>query len=297
MATSKWGNVAYAYVISHRELNLYIGVLNISCLHLHEETIPSLLNRLVRSIRAMGCVKHPVVADGNSLVVLDGIHRVAALERLRCKRVPVCLVDYRNPAIDVGCWYRTVKGAMLSEDTIAHIRQVGDVVKVTEVNEKLIGTQPTVAAIKDRKKAFYIQSPFEDLRGAYDIVRRIEEKLRKLRLRIGYETESDALRRLWQMKADAVVFTPRLTKDSIIRTALSGRVFSHKATRHIIPARPLHVNVPLSLLIDDGRNLQEINGELKAMLEKRRVEHIAAGSVHERRRYEEDLYLFVDSSA
>jgi len=69
-------------------------------------------------------------------------------------------------------------------------------------------------------------------------------------------------------------------------------VFSYKATRHIIPARPLYVNAPLSLLKNDNRPLSEVNDELRLMLQKRHLTHVPAGSLLNGRRYEEDLYIF-----
>lgn len=291
----KLGYRPYAYKICHKRLNLYICILNIRCLSLHEEIIPDLLDRLIRSIRIIGCVKHPIIVDENSLVVLDGIHRVAALKKLGCKRVPVCLIDYRNSAIKVRCWYRTINGAEINENTIAQIRQIGEIIEAEKVDEKKIGIKHIVAAMKDRERAIYIQYPFSDLREAYDIIKKIEEKFKKLGLRINYETEYDAVQRLLQKEVDAVIFTPKLNKDFIIKTALSGYVFSHKASRHIIPARPLYINAPLSLLLQDDRSLREINEELRGMLEKKCVEHIDAGSINQRRRYDEDLYIFVNS--
>jgi hypothetical protein len=48
----------------------------------------------------------------------------------------------------------------------------------------------------------------------------------------------------------------------------------------------------LHLLRATGRSLDEVNKELKSMLEKRRLKKILAGSLLEGRRYEEDIYIF-----
>lgn len=285
--------MSYPYVISHEKLSLYITLLDINDLYLHEEILPDMLSQLARSIELDGCLKHPVITDKESFVVLDGMHRVAALEKLGCRWIPVCLVDYENPAITVGCWYRAIKGDDALEGTITQARQASlTVEEVRNIDDTKVGVSPVVAAVKNRRKSFLIRSSFQSLKEAYDLIKQIEEGLRKLSLEVWYETELDALKKLWEHKVDVVLLTPKLSKSSIINTALSGRVFSHKATRHVIPARPLYLNVPLSLLRSSEKTLDEVNDELKRLLQKRRLKHFAAGSILNGRRYEEDLYLF-----
>ncbi|GAH27361.1 unnamed protein product, partial [marine sediment metagenome] len=60
---------------------------------------------------------------------------------------------------------------------------------------------------------------------------------------------------------------PRLTKSLVVSTALSGRVFSFKSTRHVIPARPMHLDVPLNLLRKDEESLDEVNNKLRQLLQ------------------------------
>jgi hypothetical protein len=283
----------YAYAITHPRITLYIAILNTSDLHLHEEIIPDLLDELVRSIELDGFLKHPIIVDKRSLVVLDGMHRVAALERLGCKRIPACLVDYENSAITVGCWYRALKGARALEHLNTQIKGLGlTIEEVRKIDDTKIGVSPIVAAVRNRKKAFLIRSPFRSLKEAYDIIRQIEGGLKEFALDVAYETELDALSKLRDHEADVVLLTPKVTKGSIINTALSGSVFSFKTTRHIIPARPLYLNVPLSLLRNGEKPISEVNNELRRMLQRKRLKHVAAGSILNGRRYEEDLYLF-----
>lgn len=287
--------MSFPYTISHKGLDLHITALNIDDLHLHEEILPDLLNKLVQSIRQDGYVKDPIIVDKGSLVVLDGTHRVAALKKMGCRWLPVCLVDYENPAIAVGCWCRTIKGARGIGDILKKITQMGfGVEEVSEIDKSKIGISPIVAAMKSLKKAFFVCSSFGSLHEAFNFVKQIEERLKLSAFNVEYETESDALRKLREHKIDLVLLTPKTTKSSTIGSALSGNVFPYKATRHIIPARPLYINIPLNFLKGNERSLSEINKALKRMLKGRRLKHVAAGSVVNGRRYEEDLYLFED---
>jgi hypothetical protein len=284
--------VSFPYVIRHEKLELDITISDIADLYLHEEVVPELLDELMRAIDLDGYLKHPVIVDGGSHVVLDGMHRVAALEELGCARVPVCLVDYESPAISVGCWYRTIRGAGGAECVVAEVEKIGFVVEEVEnVDESRIGESPVVAALEAVDRAFSIRASFGGLREAYDVVRDVEEGLRERSFEVLYETEGDALRMLRGGAVDAVLLTPRLTKECIVRTALAGEVFCYKATRHVVPARPLHVDVPLGWLGGD-RGLDEVRDKLGRMLRRRRLRHVIAGSVFGGRRYEEDVYVF-----
>jgi len=286
-------NMSFPYTISHKGLDLHITVLDIDALRLHEEVLPDLLKKVTQYIRQDGYVKDPIIVDYGSLIVLDGTHRLAALKKMGCKWIPVCLVDYENPTITVGCWYRTIKGVRTMGGILKEIKQMGfDIEEVGEIDKPKIGISPVVAAVKSWKKSFLVCSSFGNLMEAFNIVKRIEERLKLSAFNVEYETESDALRKLQERGVDVVVLTPKAEKGCIVGHAQKGRIFPYKMTRHVVPARPLHVDVPLNLLEGNERSLFEINKELKRLLKRRRLKHVVAGSVIDGRRYEEDLYLF-----
>ncbi len=288
----------HPYVIAHNRINLHISIVNIDDLHIHEEIIPEALRRLVESITSDKLIKHPVIVDEASLVVLDGMHRVAAMKKLGYKWIPVCLVDYENPAISLNAWYRTISGTDAFDLTISEVTKAKlRLTEIREIDAAEIGVSPTVAAIKGHKKAFLVCSLFQSLLEAYKIIQQLEDRLKSSSLEIVHETEADALRKLEEKKVDVVMLTPKLTKDSVKSTALSGKVFAFKSTRHVIPARPMYLNIPLSLLHSDERSLDELNMELKHILDQRRLTHKPAGSILDGRRYEEELFLFANPTS
>ena len=67
----------------------------------HEALEPERLAELRISLGHNGVLYHPVIADRDSLVILDGHHRVQILRELGCARVPVYLVHYKDPTIRV----------------------------------------------------------------------------------------------------------------------------------------------------------------------------------------------------
>ena len=288
---------SYPYTIHHEKLSLHLKIVDINSLFLHEEIIPEMLEKLAKEIRMDKALRHPVIVDENSFVVLDGMHRVAALKMLNCKRIPACLVDYKDSSITVGAWYRTITSTSshLTDNMLKEIRSLGFRVeegKVKSVEE--IGKNGIVAEIKTRENSYLIHHTFENLKEAYDHIKAIENRLKLSNFQVDYETEADSFRKLREGKVDAILQTPKLSKEEIVKIALSGKVFAHKATRHVIPARPLNVNVPLKLLTLSSLSLEEANEEFRRMLMEKKLKRMPAGSYIENRRYEEDVYLFED---
>ncbi len=80
---------------------LLFGLVELSALSIHEAVVPERLERLIREILADGELRHPILVDRRSLVVLDGHHRLTALTNLGYSLVPAYLVDYEDPAISV----------------------------------------------------------------------------------------------------------------------------------------------------------------------------------------------------
>ncbi len=65
----------------------------------HERTDPKRKKEVMRLLVTDGIIRKPILVDGNTLVVLDGHHRVACLKELRCRLVPALLVDYADEGV------------------------------------------------------------------------------------------------------------------------------------------------------------------------------------------------------
>jgi len=106
-----------------------------ACLLPHERINESYLRTLTEEIRSDGVLRHPVIVDRTSLVILDGHHRVAALKRLGCTFVPAYLLDYSDPSIMVEGWRSDfipdkeavirsgISGALFPPKTSRHVLQ------------------------------------------------------------------------------------------------------------------------------------------------------------------------------
>ena len=109
------------------------ALVNINELRPHEEIDEKHLEELLEEIVRDGILKKPVVADRETLVVIDGHHRVEALKRIGASKIPVVLVDYGDPKIVVKSWNgspppskdevveRALKGRLFPPKTTRHV--------------------------------------------------------------------------------------------------------------------------------------------------------------------------------
>jgi hypothetical protein len=70
----------------------------------HEEIRPDYLEELKNEILSDGMLKMPIAVDRITYIILDGHHRLHALKKIGCKKIPVILVDYQSPEIEVIPW-------------------------------------------------------------------------------------------------------------------------------------------------------------------------------------------------
>jgi hypothetical protein len=62
----------------------------------HEAAETKRVQYVMKQIRSTGIVKKAIAVDAKSKVVLDGVHRLTALQMLGAARVPAWLVDYSD---------------------------------------------------------------------------------------------------------------------------------------------------------------------------------------------------------
>ena len=281
-----------AFPIIHPNIRLEIRLEKVEKLHLHEEVLPDILRKLTEHIRADGYFKHPIIVDSKTLVVLDGTHRVAAAENLGCRFIPVCLVEYDSPHIKVGCWCRVVNYSSNLEKLVRSVRELGFTVEECqrETAHKLVNERKATTAIMSRSRYFAVYGTQKNIREIHDAIKQIELKLRSEGYSIGYDTKSDAQDKVSSGKTLSMFITPKVSKKDVITVALRGEVFTHKTTRHVIPVRPLFVNVPLEWLYGT-LSLKKANETFVEYLSKKQIIHLPQGQILDRH-YDEELYVF-----
>ena len=278
---------ASRYTLHLQDFAMTLVVVELRQILPHEEIIPELLEKLVDAIERDGFMKHPIIVDGDSLVVLDGNHRTEALKKLGYRYIPVCMVDYQNPLIEVGCWYRTIEGG--DYNSLVNSFENFETVKLDWEKTKETVNSTNALAIVTKERAL-ISNPYKSIPEAYEALRRAETNLRNSGFRIGYTSEEIASKSVLEGSALAYVAMHPLTKKAIIEIAQSGRRFPCKTSRHIFPARPMGIDFPLPFLKDHP--LDEANHEFYLWISRRHVDQIPPRSVFEGRRYDEIIFLF-----
>ena len=279
------------FTITHPLLSFKITLHELDKLHVHEEIIPELVENLARKISDDGSFFHPIVVERGHSVILDGMHRVAASKKIGFRYIPVCLVDYDNPNIQVGSWYRLFQNPSLQE---ALEVCVGLGLSVQEGSFdghlKLIKRREAIVALFSNERSLALQGAARDIKDAYDIIGDIGEHLRRRGSMIRYDTENEAQKKINDSRVSIGLATPVISKSEIVEVALSGRIFAPKSTRHIIPARPMAVNIPTDWLWGD-LSLGETNRMMVDLLKSKRIERLPPGQVLDRK-YDEELFVF-----
>lgn len=80
---------------------LDVRIVDILFLKCHEKVDEERLANLKAEIESDGILKKPIAVDVNTNVVLDGHHRIGAVQALGCSKIPVVFVDYKSSKIGV----------------------------------------------------------------------------------------------------------------------------------------------------------------------------------------------------
>lgn len=81
-----------------------IAFIRIEDLREHEEIRPDYLEELKNEILSDGILKMPIAVDRSTYIILDGHHRLHALKRIGCRKIPAILLDYHSEEIEVIPW-------------------------------------------------------------------------------------------------------------------------------------------------------------------------------------------------
>ena len=253
----------------------------------HEETVPSDLRAIVKTLKQDPILRHPVVADASTGAVLDGNHRLAALSELGCYTIPTALIDYQNPLVKVDRWFRVMTGESLND----FMKQTSDsqsrLFKSISEADRNVLSRESYAWLGDRKEWFTFGPNGPDAVEAFQKSFRIEEKARNNHLKIAY-TDNDDLKEL--PENGFMMSTVRVEKSEVIESCINRRLFPPKSTRHLIPSRPLGLTIPIVWL--KNKNYAEAESVFVKHVDSKRVKRLPEGSKVGSRRYLEEVFLF-----
>lgn len=272
------------YQIHDAKVPILLSLRRIADLKPHEETVPGELARLIAQLEQDQILRHPILADGLTGLVLDGTHRLAALSGLDCQLAPCALLDYQNSKIMVERWFRTIKGTVLDNfaNSIGHLSP--QPMKAAEA-ERLLSNRSCYASLEDRQHCYAFPSSTQDPVRMTHSGFKIEKEARTKGLIVNY-TDTKSI----PESSGFAMSTLRIEKHEITRSAQQSRLFPPKTTRHIIPSRPMGLDIPLMWLNKTDLTLAQTR--FLEHLQSRKMTRKPEGSWIGSRRYQEEVFLF-----
>lgn len=252
MRMSRWNK--YEELIQQGDLPI-LKVAPVENILLHEHVETDRAEKLRDRIEQSGMIQNPLICvklnDTDKYILLDGAHRFTALNRLKCRFAPIQIVNYDDPLLEVKKWRHlfnaeseeaVIERLQFMEDVKIRIESFDEDVRFHQVNSKFY----TQVILKSGKSVL--------LTGSNDLNRKIEviNTFSSLYLpdniidRISYD-DFNAIRTHYDEFTGLVVY-PRFSKKEICKIALNSEKLPTGITRHLIPKRALHVNLPLSML-------------------------------------------------
>jgi len=272
--------------LSSKNINLKIALCELNLLKPHEEVIDSLVRKLSNEMESEGQVRDPLIVDDRNYVILDGMHRFSSLKMLRCRFAPCCLINYDNPEVKVESWYRVFNvenPEQLAEQILADV-------SVNHKREK--GVLSGLEIILGGEGIRYVSAQsLDDVQRARFAVE-LESAVSIKGYKVEYQPPLVAIQCCKSANANFVIPLPTFTKNRIRELGEREILLPHKSTCHVIPSRPLRLDVPLALLRNEKITLTEANMRLTELLSGRKIDRKPSGSIIDGRRYEEELLLF-----
>ncbi len=231
---------------------------------IHEEIIPHNLEHLKDSMVRSGRLVDPIIIDKKSKVILDGNHRKRALDMLKCKYAPCQEVNYQDEGIKIGGWFPVMKNLSLLGNVRAE--KVDYDAGLREL-EKMRACFMAVSKKNNKKECSLIGSGCESVSG---LMKDQNELLKGANSSIEYIADDACEDYLDAGKT--VLYRRIIKKDEVVRESLAGHAFPPKSTRHLVPKRVLHLNVPLMwLFIEPNEAMQELKKIIEECKNENRV--------------------------
>jgi hypothetical protein len=268
-----------------------LRIVSIDRVVLHETLDSHRLKPMMEALQRDNQLRNPPVVapllDTSDFVVLDGANRVTALTRLGYPYVLVQVVDYEGPGVDLRVWYHVVcsAGPPYLTDLLADIGGLRTTSADLFSARAALARREIIAYLVYSDGDVKLLHDSESLSDRISLLNALVDTYRgKARI---YRTDTDLLDQVLHFydEVAAIVAFPCYTPVEIMILAREGLFLPTGITRHVIPGRALHVNLPLSLLADATQSLEEKNHWLEQWIKER----LASRGV---RFYQESTFLF-----
>lgn len=255
------------------DIKINLAIVSTHKLKVHERAIPELLNEIKSSIINNMVLYDPIVADNKLRFVVDGTHRLIALNEIGIDIIPTIDINYFNDEIRVKRWFRILDD--VDDRLVSELKLKGERINIKRFINYLDQGIASIG-VYSPEKAYFVREKL----SAYQISDILDKLSINCKIFIPEEMATNY--------EDRVVIGYRpLSKQEIINDVNRGVIYTSKFTRHIIPFRLLKLNVPLKLLSKDQID------ELKRFILNKKFRYLGRGVEIESRFYEEDVVVGV----
>lgn len=248
----------------------------------HEGVVPRWVEKIAANLLSEGVMKNPIIVtrpiprdvrrtqdaarrvayarrrtqNAGRYIVIDGMHRFAAFQRLEVPDIVAYEIDYDDAAITLEGWDALVLRPFTALPFLRRAATtLGGGYRVQRVPDlaaaqALLDARRAVIAATDRGGRWHViarRGPItvEALVRASEV---IDRTLDAADYRPVYVADALAHTDFHATRAHGLIVRPHYTKAEILQRTLGRRIFPRKSTRHLIPDRPLRVDVGLALL-------------------------------------------------
>ncbi len=253
----------------------------------HERVIPVLLESVVRDMEKSGIQKDPILIDKKSFMVLDGMHRRAALENIGAKYALCSSFDYQASGVSMERWLRYFYAP---NDFLEELQSLFELEISTDLNNAIqavdLGKSP-VALLSNKKS--YISDSSYGLETVYQRISKFDSLAIQRKIEVNFRPRL-AEKAPSLSDLECVLYPMVILKEQAVRFAHAGMAFPYKTTRHTFPVRPMGVNFPIELLKQSDRDKCE--AMLEDIVRDSEVILIEPKTMYENREYSEPLAIF-----
>lgn len=268
--------------------NIELRIFELDSLISHEQTIPSLLDSVKRDMERTGYQRDPIIVDTDTEIILDGMHRRAALESLGANFALCACFNYLDEKIILQRWLRYF---------IAPDRQMIDELIGLFDLEKVENYQNALSLVDSRKspiallssKQSYVSRETYDLQTVYRRLGDFDRLASQRGIQVEFHPDNEETD-LFLSESLFVLYPMAFRKEDIIRVATNHKLLPYKTTRHIVPIRPMGLYFPLDLL--KQRRIEICDSKLKEIVSESKVDLVEPNSWYEGRKYSEALAIF-----
>lgn len=256
----------------------------------HEQEDQRRTESLAARLRESGTLRNPPIVTAGPdqrFVVLDGANRVSTVRSAGYPHLVVQAVRYEAPDVRLSTWHHAL-GAVAAEELERALESIPGLERHREDlshARAVLARREAIAFVEHADGGVICLHGGHDLHGRNALLNAVVDLYRGKHPyhRVTRDSIEEARARLPDVAA-LVVF-PQFQPEEILEVALGGARLPAGITRHVVAWRALRINLPLDVMADRKRKLEEKQRWLKDWL----ADRVAQNAV---RFYEESTVLF-----